>query len=74
MKQLNLTKEEKEIVITQLNGIIGFPAQYHKYLRPIKNPNDFTKKMIVQAKKRWKEVMYKRSVLDKVVKALKEGV
>ena len=32
MKQLNLTKEEKEIVITQLNGIIGFPAQYHKYL------------------------------------------
>jgi len=72
MKNLNLTKEEKEIVINQLNGVIGFPATYHKYLKPIKNPNDSTKKMIVQAKKKWEEVMYRRSVLNKVVKALTE--
>ena len=53
MTNLNLTKEEKEIVITQLTGLIGFPATYHKYLKPIKNPNDFTKKMIVTATEAW---------------------
>ena len=72
MINLNLTKEEKEIVITQLKGLIGFPAKYHKYLKPIKNPNDFTKKMIVTSPKEWNEVIYRRSVLEKVVKALKE--
>ena len=73
MTNLNLTKEEKEIVITQLNGLIGFPATYHKYLKPIKNPNDFTKKMIVTATKEWNEVMYRRSVLNKVIEQLKEN-
>ena len=72
MINLNLTKEEKEIVITQLKGLIGFPATYHKYLKPIKNPNDFTKKMIVTATKEWNEVIYRRSVLNKVVEALQE--
>ena len=72
MNNLNLTKEEKEIVITQLNGLIGFPSIWKKYLKPIKNPNDDTKKLIVQAKKKWEEVMYRRSVLDKVVEALTE--
>ena len=70
MNNLNLTKEEKQIVITQLNNIIGFPTRYHRYLKPIKKPNEFTKKMIVQATARMNENLYIRSVLDKVVKAL----
>jgi len=75
MTNLNLTKEEKEIVITQLKGIIGFPAIWKKYInKEYKNPNEHTKKMVVQATKAWNEVMYKRSVLEKVVKALKEEI
>ena len=75
MNNLNLTKEEKEIVISHLNTRIDFPLIWKKYIdREYKNPNNFTKKMIVQATERRKENMYKRSVLDKVVKALKEEV
>ena len=75
MTKLNLTKEEKEIVITQLKGIIGFPAIWRKYInKKYKNPNEHTKKMVVEATKAWNEVMYKRSVLEKVVKALKEEI
>jgi len=75
MTKLNLTKEEKEIVITQLKGIIGFPAIWKKYInKEYKNPNEHTKKMVVEATKAWNEVMYKRSVLEKVVKALKEEI
>ena len=70
MINLNLTKEEKQIVITQLNNIIGFPIRYHKYLKPIKKPNEFTKKMIVQATEAWERNQHSRSVLNKVVEAL----
>ena len=73
MTNLNLTKEEKEIVITQLKGIIGFPSIWKKYInREYKNPNEFTKKMIVQATARMNENLYIRSVLNKVVEALQE--
>ena len=73
MTNLNLTKEEKEIVITQLKGIIGFPSIWKKYInREYKNPNEFTKKMIVQATARMNENLYIRNVLNKVVEALQE--
>jgi len=73
MINLNLTKEEKQIVITQLNEKIDFPLIWQKYInRKYKNPNEFTKKMIVQATAKMNENLYIRSVLNKVVKALQE--
>ena len=71
MINLNLTKEEKQIVITQLNEKLAFPLIWKKYInREYKNPNEFTKKMIVQATARMNENLYIRSVLNKVVEAL----
>ena len=75
MINLNLTKEEKEIITNQLNQKIDFPLIWKKYInKKYKNPNEFTKKMIVQATARMNENLYKRSVLDKVVEALQKEI
>ena len=72
MNNLNLTKEEKEIVITQLNNINPLAARHYRYLKPIKKPNEYTKKLIAEANEAWEKNQHRRNVLDKVVKALKE--
>ena len=73
MINLNLTKEEEEVIRDQLNQKIDFPLIWKKYInREYNNPNEFTKKMIVQATARMNENLHIRSVLDKIVKALKE--
>jgi hypothetical protein len=75
MINLNLTKKEKEIITNQLNQKIDFPLIWKKYInKKYKNPNEFTKKMIVQATARMNENLYKRSVLDKVVEALQKEI
>ena len=75
MINLNLTKEEKEIITNQLNQKIDFPLIWKKYInKKYKNPNEFTKKMIVQATARMNENLYIRSVLDKVVEALQKEI
>ena len=68
----NLTKEEISLVITKLNMPLGVPTAFQKYLKPIKNPSEHTKKMIEQAKSYQDRASASRDACDKLIKILKE--
>jgi hypothetical protein len=51
---------------------LGVPTAFHKYLKPIKNPSEHTKKMIEQAKSYQSRASASRDACDKLIKILKE--
>ena len=68
----NLTNEEINLVIDKLDMPLGVPTAFHKYLKPIKNPSEQTKKMIEQAKSYEAKANASRDACNKLIQILKE--
>jgi|TARA_S200002703_G_C3711768_1_gene218609 hypothetical protein len=72
---LNLTSEQEELLIKKLNTkLFKLTEKEITYLRrDYKNPNEFTKRKIEEAKKTQEQIEYNSKLSQEILKQIKEG-
>ena len=72
---LNLTSEQEELLIKKLNTkLFKLTEKEITYLRrDYKNPNEFTKRKIEEAKKTQEQIEYNSKLSQEILKQIQEG-